>query len=244
MDQEKQAEGHPPIVGREQWLAMRRELLGEEKAATRLRDAVNAKRRRLPMVKLDKQYSFQGEDGEQGLLELFAGQRQLVVYHFMFDPSWEKGCPGCTGLVDEIGDISMLADRNTRFVLVSRAPFEKLAGYRNEKGWDIPWYSSHDSDFNYDFHASIDESRAPFLGNFRSRQELEELGRKVPQSGEIPGASVFFRIGNDIYHTYSTWARGVESLTDSYAILDITPWGRQEDFEDSPAGYPQKPTYG
>ncbi|MCB1186028.1 DUF899 domain-containing protein [bacterium] len=239
-----QAEGNPQIVDREHWLWQRRELLGQEKALMELMDRVNARRRRMPMVKLDKPYHFKGRDGEFDLRGLFGDMRQLVVYHFMFDPAWDKGCPGCTGLVKEIADLSLLGERNTRFVLVSRAPLEKLEKYRQEMGWELPWYSSNDSDFNYDFHATYDPEKAAVMSNFRSAAELEALGRTVPQKGETHGMSVFFRIGDEVFHTYSSYQRGVENLTDSYAILDITPWGRQEDFEDSPAGYPQKPTYG
>jgi len=241
---DKPQEAHPPIVDREHWLWQRRELLGQEKALMELMDRVNARRRRMPMVRIDKPYHFRGRDGESDLRGLFGDMRQLVVYHFMFDPAWDKGCPGCTGLVDAIGDLSMLQERNTRFALISRAPLEKLEQYRQEKGWELPWYSSHDSDFNYDFHATYDAGKAAVMSNFRSAAELAALGRNVPQQGETHGMSVFFRIGDEVFHTYSSYQRGVENLTDSYAILDITPWGRQEDFEDSPPGWPQKPTYG
>ena len=241
---ETQGDAHPRIVDRETWLWQRRELLGQEKALMELMDRVNARRRRMPMVKLDKPYHFRGRDGEFDLRGLFGNMRQLIVYHFMFDPAWDKGCPGCSGLVDALGDLSMLEKRNTRFVLVSRAPLEKLETFRRQRGWDRPWYSSHESDFNYDFHATYDAGRAALMVNFRSAAEQMAIRGRVPENGETHGISVFFRIDDDVYHTYSSYQRGVENLTDSYALLDITPWGRQEDFEDSPPGWPQKPTYG
>ncbi len=230
---------HPPITSKEEWLTARTALLEREKAQTKARDALHADLRRLPMVKVDKEYTFTGPDGAVTLADLFQGHRQLIVYHFMFGPTWEKGCPGCTGYVDEIGDLALLDERDTAFVLVSRAAYAKLADYRAQHGWTIPWYSSYDSDFNYDYQATHDEAVAPTIYNFRPIT--------VPaaeQPGEAQGISVFFRLGDEIYHTYSSYARGCESLTNTYSLLDITPYGRQEDWEDSPAGFPQRPTYG
>ena len=231
-----QAIAHPPIVSREAWLATRTALLDREKELTRHQDRLSAERRRLPMVRVEKQYTFDGPEGKRSLLDLFAGRRQLIVYHFMFDPDWEKGCSGCTGYVNALGDLSYLSERDTSFVLISRAPLPKLEAYQAEKGWDRPWYSSFDSDFNYDFHATIDASVAPPVHNYRSVPTAEK--------GEVSALSVFFRIDDEIFHTYSTFARGVEYLTDTSALLDVTPYGRQEDWEDSPAGWPQHPTYG
>ena len=216
---ERETVPSPKVVPESQWQGQRNNLLEQEKELTRQMDRVNAARRRLPMVKLEKTYSFDGPNGKTTLFDLFEGRRQLIVYHFMYDPAWEKGCPGCTGYVNALGDLSMLGLRNTSFVLISRAPLAKLESYKRQKGWQRPWYSSFGSDFNYDFDATNDK-------------------------GEAHGLSVFFRIGDDVYHTYSTYRRGTESLTDAYALLDRTPYGRQEDFEDSPAGWPQKPTYG
>ena len=234
----------PPVVSHEAWLAKRKELLAEEKALTRHMDKVNAERRRLPMVKLEKTYTFDGPTGKVSLLDLFEGRRQLIVYHFMFDPAWEKGCPGCTGLVDAMGDLSMLAERDTTFVLISRAPLAKLEAFKKLKGWDRAWYSSFGGDFNYDFHVTLDESVAPVEYDYRTKAEMEAAKVPNPTSGEEHGLSVFFHAGDDVFHTYSTYARGTESLTDAYALLDRTPYGRQEDFEDSPPGWPQRPTYG
>ncbi len=236
---------HPKIVSREEWLVARKKLLEREKGLTRLKDAVNAERRRLPMVRVDKTYTFEGPGGRRTLLDLFEGRRQLIVYHFMFDPAWEKGCPGCTGLVNAWGDLSMLGKRDTSVTLISRAPLAKLEAYKAKQGWEWPWYSSFGSDFNYDFHVTQDEAVAPLQYNYRDKAEMEQRkGEPWFLKGETHGLSVFFRLGDGVFHTYSTFARGCESLTDAYSLLDRTPYGRQEDFEDSPAGWPQRPTYG
>jgi predicted dithiol-disulfide oxidoreductase (DUF899 family) len=226
---------HPPIVSPDQWLAERKKLLAHEKELTKQRDRVNAERRRLPMVKIEKKYFFDGPNGKQSLKGLFDGRRQLIIYHFMFDPAWEKGCPGCTSYVEAMGDLSMLNDRDTTFSLISRAPLAKLEAYKAQKGWTVPWFSSFGSDFNYDFRVTLDRSVAPIEYNYRKDIDIQ---------GEEHGLSVFFRIDDDVFHTYSTYARGTESLTDAYSLLDTTPYGRQQDFEDSPPGWPQKPTYG
>lgn len=235
---------HPPVVSRAEWLARRQELLAREKEVTRLRDEVAAARRRLPMVKLEKDYRLTGPAGPCRLQDLFSGQPQLIVYHFMFDPAWEKGCPGCTGFVDALGDLSMLADRRTAFALIARAPFAKLDAYRQNRGWKHVLFSSHGSDFNHDFHVTFDAAVCPVEYNYRTAEEWAARGQTHEFKGEAHGLSVFFKVGDDVYHTYSTYARGVESLTDAYPLLDVTPYGRQEDWEDSPEGWPQRPTYG
>jgi predicted dithiol-disulfide oxidoreductase (DUF899 family) len=236
---------HPPIVSRDRWFDARKKLLAQEKELTRQYDRVNAERRRLPMVRIEKNYRFEGPGGGVlSLKDLFEGRRQLVVYHFMFDPAWEKGCPGCTSYANSIGDLGMLHKCDANFVMVSRAPLSKLEAYKERQGWRLPWVSSFGSDFNYDFHVTNDETIAPVEYNYRNKAELE--ANKVPNaiSGEEHGLSVFFRIGDEVFHTYSAYARGTEALTDSRALLDMTPYGRQQDFEDSPPGWPQKPTYG
>ncbi len=229
----------PKVVSRDEWLAERKALLAQEKELTRQRDRVSAERRRLPMVKVEKDYVFHGPEGKRRLADLFAARRQLIVYHFMFDPAWDTGCSGCTGYVDALGDLSMLNERDTSFLLVSRAPLSKLEAYKASKGWRIPWYSSYGSEFNYDFHVTLDKSVAPIEYNYRGTAEM-----KTPIEGEEHGLSVFFRSGDDIFHTYSSYARGTEDLTDAYNLLDTTPYGRQEDWEESPPGWPQHPTYG
>lgn len=234
---------HPNIVSQEEWTAERKKLLSQEKELTQEYDRLNAARRRLPMVRIEKQYTFDGPNGKVELADLFEGRHQLIVYHFMFGPEDKTGCPGCTGYVNALGDLSMLAERDTSFVLISRAPLEKLEAYKTEKGWPWPWYSSFGSDFNYDFHATLDESKAPIEYNYVDKAELQKRRGAIIE-GEDHGLSVFFRLDDELFHTYSAYARGTESLTDSYRLLDVTPYGRQEDFEDSPAGWPQRPTYG
>lgn len=239
----KELNPHPQVVSREQWLRERLALLAQEKELTKHYDRVNALRRRLPMVKIEKDYAFEGPGGKSHLQDLFAGSRQLIVYHFMFDPAWENGCPGCTGFVDALGDLSLLKKNDTAFVVVSRAPLAKLEGYKAKKGWSITWVSSFGSDFNYDFHVTLDPRVAPVEYNYRDKAAAEAQGLKLPE-GEEHGLSVFFRLDDGVFHTYSSFARGTESITDAYRLLDITPYGRQQEFEDSPPGWPQKPTYG
>jgi predicted dithiol-disulfide oxidoreductase (DUF899 family) len=225
----------PKIVSRAEWLPHRLALLEKEKELTRQRDRVNAERRRLPMVRIEKEYFFDTPNGRASLEDLFEGRRQLIVYHFMFDPEWDAGCPGCTGYVDSLGDLSLLAERDTTFALISRAPLEKLLAFKAKKGWDRTWVSSQGSDFNYDFHATIDPAVAKPEYNYRPQLDY---------TGEQHGHSVFFRDGHDLFHTTSIFARGTEGTSEAYGLLDLTPYGRQEDFEDSPEGWPQRPTYG
>ena len=235
---------HPQIVSRQESLAARKAHLAHEKALTKQLDQLRAERRRLPMVKVDKRYEFDGPLGKSALPDLFADSFQLIVYHFMFDPDWEDGCPSCTGFVNALGDLTALAARGARFILVSRAPFAKLARYQARQKWQVPWYSSFDSDFNYDYHVSFDADVAPIEHNYRNTAELEARFGPQNLTGESQGLSVFVRLGQDVFHTYSTYARGVENLSNSFSLLDVTPFGRQLAFEDSPPGWPQRPTYG
>ena len=229
----------PEVVSREEWLAARRELLGREKEHTRRADALNTARRSLPMVRVEKDYRFTGPEGEVGLLDLFNGKRQLVVQHFMFGPDWETGCPGCTASVDEIapGLLAHLDQRDTSFVLVSRAPSEKLESYKAERGWFVDWYSSEGSDFNYDFNVTIDPSVAPIMVNYRDADELPETQDAWVLDGanhptELSGYSYFLRDGDDVFHTYATFGRGTEMVGSAYGILDLSPLGRQENWEE------------
>jgi predicted dithiol-disulfide oxidoreductase (DUF899 family) len=226
----------PKVTSREEWLAARKELLAREKELTRLRDAVNADRRRLPMVAVEKDYVFEGREGPATLLELFQGRRQLIVQHFMFGPDWETGCPSCTAATDVIapGLIEQLAARDTSFALVSRAPIAKLEAYRKEKGWVLPWYSSYGSDFNYDFNVTMDAAVAPVAYNYRDAAELEDLGQTwlLEPEAEAPGYSIFLEAAGRVFHTYSAFARGGEPAVSGYAFLDWTPLGRQEAWEE------------
>ncbi|HEY6409654.1 MAG TPA: DUF899 domain-containing protein [Ktedonobacteraceae bacterium] len=199
---------HPHIVSRDEWLTARKELLMKEKEATHARDRLNAERRRLPMVKLDKDYLFEGPNGKLSLFDLFDGHRQLIVYHFMFDPSWEDGCPSCSFLVNNIpATLKHLHASDTSLVLISRAPLTRLEPYKKRMNWTVPWFSSYGSDFNYDFGVTDEE-------------------------GEKPGLSVFFHEGEDLFHTYFTHGRGVDILLGTYNYLDLTPLGRQEAWEE------------
>jgi predicted dithiol-disulfide oxidoreductase (DUF899 family) len=226
----------PDVVSPQDWLLARKELLAREKEMTQARDRLNADRRRLPMVRVDKDYVFEGPQGPAGLGDLFAGARQLVIQHFMFDPSWEDGCSSCTAAADELSDglVDHLRARDTTFAVVSRAPLAKIEAYRTRRGWTFPWYSSFGSDFNYDFHVTLDASVTPVMFNYRDAAELVDagLGWVVEQPGEQPGYSCFLRDGDDIFHTYSTFGRGTEQLGGGYAFLDMTALGRQEDWEE------------
>src|SRR6202047_1440040 len=200
---------HPRIASEDEWLAERRKLQTHEKDLTKHRDRVSAERRRLPMVKIEKDYVFDGPSGKQSLKDIFEGRRQLIVYHFMFDPAWEKGCPGCTGFVDALGDLSLLNNRDTTFVVVSRAPLAKLQTYKALKEWHISWFSSFGSDFNYDFHVTLDPKVAPAEYNYRTKDEMSAaMGHSVLMEGEQHGLSVFFQLDGEVFHTYSVYARG------------------------------------
>lgn len=229
----------PEIVSNEEWRAARVELLAREKELTAARDALSTARRELPMVEIDAEYRFEGPEGVVGLAELFDGHRQLIVQHFMFDPEWEDGCASCTAAADEIsgGLQRHLAVRDTRLVVVSRAPLARLEDYKARRGWTFPWYSSYGSRFNYDFHVTLDPAVAPVEFNYRDADELTErgFGWLTEGSSEQPGYSVFLRVDDRVFHTYSAFARGTEWLGGSYAFLDLTPLGRQEEWE-LPAG--------
>lgn len=228
----------PQIASQREWRAARIALLEEEKALTRRRDALNAKRRELPMVKIDKQYVFDGPNGKVGLIDLFEGRRQLIVGHFMFDPAWDDGCQSCTAGADELspGLLAHLHTRDTTFAYVSRAPLDKIDNYKKRKGWTFPWYSSFGSDFNYDFHVTLDDNVVPAEYNFRTKAEFERLGTPLYKDGEqpieLPGRSSFLRVDDDVFHTFSIYARGLETIGGSYYLLDETALGRQEDWEE------------
>lgn len=230
----------PEVVSREEWLAARKDLLAKEKELTHARDLVNADRRRLPMVRIDKPYTFEGPDRTVSLLDLFDGRPQLVMHHFMFAPEWDEMCSSCASAADMIAGLRQLHARNTTLVAVSRAPYEKLAATRERMGWTFPWYSSFGSDFNYDFHATLDDRVTPVLLHFRSEAELAKAG--VPWGGgpwetsmrgtEMPGISAFLRVGEEVFHTYSTFGRGIQEFHYGIPYLDLTALGRQEDWEE------------
>jgi len=202
----------PPVVSETEWQAASEALLAEEKDVTRARDALAAKRRRLPMVRIDKDYLFDGPHGTATLLDLFEGRRQLLLYHFMFGPNQDAGCDGCSMFVDHIGHLAHLRARDTSFALVSRAPFTKLEAYRRRMGWTVPWYSSFESDFNVALGVGPETPQPD-----------------VYQDGETFGLSAFLRDGHSIYRTYFTTRRGVEALGSVWTLLDLTPLGRHEE---------------
>ena len=212
----------PPIVSPAEWQAARDRLLVSEKAHTRASDALAAERRRLPMVEINKPYLFDGPEGKVSLLDLFDGHRQLILYHFMFAPSvsgWpDAGCDACSWYADNVGNLSHLHARDTSFVMISLAPFPNILAYKKRMGWTFPWFSSAASDFNVDF------------------------GMSTPE-GEVSGTSVFLRDEGRVFRTYFTTGRGDEMLGNFWAFLDLTPFGRQENWEDSPEGWPQSEPY-
>jgi predicted dithiol-disulfide oxidoreductase (DUF899 family) len=205
-------------VTREEWQEARDKLLRKEKAATRAHDKLAAERRRLPMVAVEKDYVFTGPNGRASLLDLFEGRRQLIIYHFMFAPDvdgWPAaGCPGCSMVVDYIGPLAHLHARDTSLALVSLAPLANIEAYRRRMGWTLPWFSSEGTEFNKDFGVTTPE-------------------------GETFGLSTFLRVGGDVFHTYFTTDRGLEAVDTNFTLLDWTPLGRQEKWEDSPAGWPK-----
>ncbi|MEM9566490.1 MAG: DUF899 domain-containing protein [Actinomycetota bacterium] len=208
----------PPEVPRAEWEAELLDLRREEKAITRRLDALSARRRRLPMTPVDPGYVFDGETGPRTLLDLFDGRPQLIVYHFMFGADWDAGCDGCSWVVDAMSHPAHLNARDVSLVLASRAPLDKLLAYRARMGWDLPWYSSGRTSFNDDMGATVDGE-------------------------ENHGLSVFVRRGESVWRTYFTEDRGVEHLGSHWTYLDLTPYGRQETWEDSPVGWPQFPAY-
>ncbi|MFE3375184.1 DUF899 domain-containing protein [Streptomyces anulatus] len=220
----------PAIVSREEWLAARKELLAREKQFDRERDALSAQRRALPMVEITEPYVFDGPNGATRLVDLFDGRSQLIVYHFMLAPDWDAGCTGCSLLADNIGHLAHLHAARTSFAAVSRAPLANITKFRERMGWDFPWFSSHGTSFNYDFHVTMDESVAPVLFNFRTKDELREAGiGSWALSGEQHGLSVFLREDDRVFHTYSTYSRGTDLLNGTFNYLDLTPLGRQEE---------------
>jgi len=206
------------VVSPKAWLKANSRFLENEKKLTRLHDKLNAERRKLPMVKVEKDYVFDGPNGKVKLLGLFDGRRQLILYHFMFDPKWKEGCPGCSMFTDNVGHLAHIHARDTSFVLVSLAPLSKIIPYQKRMGWTLPWYSSFGTDFNRDFGATTDK-------------------------GEHHGLSVFLREGENVYRTYYTTNRGVEALGSNWTFLDLTPFGRQENWEKSPKGIPKSQPY-
>src|SRR5262245_44207902 len=210
------------IVSRDEWLAARKALLAKEKAFTKERDALSQERRRLPWVKVDKTYVFEGSAGKETLADLFAGRSQLLVSHFMFGPDWKEGCPSCSFWADNYnGAVVHLSHRDVSLVAISRAPLEKLESYRKRMGWSFKWVSSYGNDFNRDYHVSFTpEEQKTAVYNYKAGG----FG-----SSEAPGVSVFIKgADGQIFHTYSCYARGLDMLNGAYHLLDLVPKGRDE----------------
>jgi predicted dithiol-disulfide oxidoreductase (DUF899 family) len=215
---------HNQVVSHDEWIAARKELLQKEKDFTRLRDQLNAERRALPWVKVEKEYLFDTPSGRQSLGDLFDGRSQLVTKHFMYGPDWTDGCVGCSFEMDHIeGALVHLEHHDVSYVAVSRAPLAKIEAFKQRMGWRFRWVSSYGSDFNYDYHVSFTPEQVAG-GNAFYNYELRDVG-----IDELSGRSVFYRDeAGDIFHTYSSYARGGELFLGSYAVLDITPKGRDE----------------
>lgn len=221
------------VVTKDAWIEERKALLLAEKAHSRQRDELSRKRRELPWVKLDKSYTFEGPQGKETLADLFDGRRQLLVYHFMFDPGWEAGCKSCSYLTDHYQlAVDHLVQRDVTLVAVSRAPLAKLEAFKKRMGWRHKWVSSHDSDFNFDFNVSFD---ADDLANGKV---YYNFGTGTFPSTEAPGLSVFYKDDDGaIYHTYSTYARGLDIFMGTYNFLDMVPNGRGEDNDPYPMAW-------
>ena len=232
---------------REQWLAARLDLLKAEKELTRQSDALAQQRQQLPWVRVDKEYRFESEDGDVRLADLFKGRSQLIIYHFMFGPDYKAGCPSCSSIADGFnGVVVHLENHDVAFSAVSRAPYPKLAAYKKRLGWSFPWASSHGGDFNFDFNVSLTEEQQRAGGteyNYQRsghpiqqaaasdpvKQFADSCGTDVPTfTRDRPGMSAFAMQDGEVYHTYSTYARGLDGLWGMYQWLDRAPLGRNE----------------
>lgn len=217
--------GHNPLVSTEEWLQARRDLLKKEKAFTRMRDQLSAERRALPWVRVDKTYTFDTPQGKKTLSDLFEGRTQLLIKHFMMGPGWKEGCVGCSFGSDHLDAARIhLENHDVSVVAVSRAPIAGIEAFKKRMGWQFRWVSSLDSDFNYDFHVSFTKEEVEKDEGFYNFEK-----RKLQGGEEASGLSVFYKDENgDIFHTYSTYARGDEEVVTAYMVLDLTPKGRNE----------------
>lgn len=216
--------GEHPIVDAATWRAKRLEHLAAEKAFTHEREALAAKRRKLPWLEIEGDYRFEGLDGSVSLPDLFEGHEQLIVYHFMFGPDWEEGCPSCSFWADNLSGVDVhLQARNSRFVVASRAPLASLEAYRARMGWTFPWYSTLGSQFNFDMGVSFTPEQ------IESGEPSYNFGTSPPMGEESPGLSTFRRVDDRVFLTYQTFARGLDVLNGAYHLLDATSLGRDED---------------
>ncbi len=224
MEKETKQTKRPPVVSEAEWLAARKDFLAQEKEFNRQRDKLSAARRKLPMVLVAKDYVFEGPKGKETLANLFEGRSQLIVYHFMLGPGWGEGCKSCSYLADHFDGANWhLPHRDVSFVVISRAPLAEFEPYKKRLGWRFKWLSSHGNDFNFDYHASATEEEKKKDKMYYNYESAELL------SDEMPGLSVFYKDqGGDIFHTYSTYARGLDMLVGTYHFLDLVPKGRDE----------------
>jgi predicted dithiol-disulfide oxidoreductase (DUF899 family) len=218
------------VVSHEEWLKARRDLLVKEKEFTRLRDELSQRRRELPWEAVDKNYVFEGPHGKQALTDLFEGRSQLDIYHFMFDPSWDAGCPHCSFWADNFnGTIVHLNQRDTTMIAVSHAPYGKLAAYEKRMAWNFKWLSSFGTDFNFDYHVSFTPEE------IRNKTAFYNFAIQPTPGTDAPGVSVFYRDQSGrVFHTYSAYARGIDLLNAAYNYLDLTPRGRDEAGQKNP----------
>ena len=216
---------HPQTVSHAEWIEARKKLLAKEKEFTRLRDELSRQRRELPWERVEKRYVFEGPRGQETFPDLFDHRSQLIIYHFMFGPGWSEGCPSCSYLADHFDGMTIhLAHRDVTFAVVSRAPYAQIAAFKKRMGWKFHWVSSFGTDFNYDYHVSQTEKEKA-----SGKVEYNYTTMEFPPE-ERPGASVFLKDTNgEIYHTYSTYARGLDILVGTYNFLDLAPKGRDED---------------
>ena len=215
------------VVPPADWLAARKDLLKKEKEFTHLRDELSRQRRELPWEKVEKRYVFDGPKGKETLADLFGGKSQLIVYHFMFGPGWEEGCKSCSYLADHFDGANYhLSHRDVTLVVVSQAPLSELEPYKKRLGWRFKWVSSHGSDFNFDYHVSFTKEEE------KKNKVYYNYGTGEFMSDELPGLSVFYKDEDgEIFHTYSTYARGLDTLVGTYNFLDLVPKGRDENPE-------------
>ena len=221
----KRAKEGPNVVSEAEWLAARKELLRKEKKLTHMRDELSRQRRELPWTRGAKEYTFDGPSGKERMADLFAGKSQLVVYHFMFGPEWQEGCPSCSFNMDHTdATLVHLAQRDVAFVAISRAPLSKIEAFKKRMGWRFKWVSSYGSDFNYDYHVSFKKEE------ISNGKVYYNFGMQEFPSEEAPGVSVFAKhMNGDVFHTYSTYGRGTEASVGTYTYLDLVPKGRDED---------------
>jgi predicted dithiol-disulfide oxidoreductase (DUF899 family) len=221
------------IVSKNEWIAARKVLLKKEKEFTALRDQLSQQRRDLPWVAVDKEYVFDGPNGKETLPDLFDGRSQLIVYHFMYDPNWDVGCPSCSFWADNFNDIIVhLNQRDVTLIAISKAPFNKIAAYKKRMGWDFKWVSSYDTDFNFDYHVSFTQEE------LAKKKAFYNFISQDPRTSEREGISVFYKdLSDKIFYTYSAYARGIDILNNTYNYLDLVPKGRDEDGYDFPMAW-------